>query len=222
MVLSDKTILSLKQLVINLSKEDKDLLLEKYDIDTETIELLFEIVQIRESLRKKISPKVLFDDSFNVLQKYLMLDGYKIDDRELIKIEPMIAGVLSFRDDLSDLIKNSDLNRKNEFIELIEESEKDFIQEDYIACLTKSRVLLENIVKDLVGIDDIRWGDALSRLRTDNDFIDQEEENVLSSFYTFVSDGSHQILGFSDEEYARYARNLIISACYYLMKKHCN
>ena len=35
---------------------------------------------------------------------------------------------------------------------------------------------------------------------------------------SFVSNGSHIPLGFTNEEYARYGRNLLMSKCYYIIK----
>ena len=52
-----------------------------------------------------------------------------------------------------------------------------------------------------------------------NGFITNNEENALASIYTLVSDGSHKPLGFTDEEYSRYGRNLIMTTCHYSIKK---
>jgi len=42
----------------------------------------------------------------------------------------------------------------------------------------------------------------------------------MAKLYGFISDGSHIPLGFTEEEYARYGRNLAMSKCYYIIKKY--
>ena len=48
----------------------------------------------------------------------------------------------------------------------------------------------------------------------------QKEEELMGKLYGFISDGSHIPLGFTQEEYARYGRNLAMSKCYYIIKKY--
>ena len=62
-------------------------------------------------------------------------------------------------------------------------------------------------------------GSALNNLKT-NSFLTQIEEDLMAKTYSFVSNGSHIPLGFTNEEYARYGRNLLMSKCYYIIKKY--
>jgi hypothetical protein len=48
---------------------------------------------------------------------------------------------------------------------------------------------------------------------------EKEEQKVIAPIYGFISDGCHKPLGFSEEEFARFGRNLAISMCYFLIKK---
>ena len=108
-------------------------------------------------------------------------------------------------------------------IKLLRESANAFKQAspDYNGCLSKARLTLETIVRNKVEDEsktDEKWGKALSILKN-KDFLTKEEEEAIASTYTLVSDGSHKPLGFTNEEYARYGRNLLMTTCYYLIKK---
>ena len=62
------------------------------------------------------------------------------------------------------------------------------------------------------------WGKSLNILKA-NGFITNDEEQAIASTYKFVSDGSHIPIEFTREEYARYGRNLIMTVCYFIIKK---
>ena len=70
-----------------------------------------------------------------------------------------------------------------------------------------------------IAIQMILGGSALSNLKT-NSFLTQIEEDLMAKTYSFVSNGSHIPLGFTNEEYARYGRNLVMSKCYYIIKRY--
>ncbi|TOK92651.1 DUF4145 domain-containing protein, partial [Vibrio parahaemolyticus] len=85
---------------------------------------------------------------------------------------------------------------------------------DYNGSLTNIRIALETLVREIAfdkGFTTTRtgntWGPSLNYLKT-NGFIDQKDENALSSVYTFISNGAHIPLGFSQEEFVRLGRNL--------------
>ena len=185
--------------------------------------LIQEVIETKNALRNSketrqvLSPAATFDERWSDLIKCLYLDGYKLENNKLIKIEPNIDGIIALEDDLINEITISDLLTKDSIIDKINESATYFkqVNPDYNACLSSTRIVLETIIRD--GSDK-SWGESLSKLVSDNK-ITEKEEKAIASTYTFISDGSHIPLGFTDEEYARYGRNLIMSVCYYLIKR---
>jgi len=61
------------------------------------------------------------------------------------------------------------------------------------------------------------WGSSLQYLSV-NGLLTKSQEQAISSVYTLVSKGSHVPIGFTDEEYARFSRNLVASICYFILK----
>jgi len=241
MILNLRTKISLSQLLDKFDYPQINILFEKHSLShncfnvtdikdvltTENIiSLIQEIVSTKRELRRSISPGYVFDERWDDFKKCLLLDGYKINENNTISsiaIEPCVDGIIAMEDDLIAEINQSSLSKKDEIIQLIKESEEAFknATPDYNGCLSKSRIAIETIVRNKVedetGTNE-SWGSSLSVLKT-NGFITRNEENALSSIYTLVSDGSHKPLGFTDEEYSRYGRNLIMTTCYYIIKK---
>ena len=200
----------------------KNILIKK-DIDF----LIKEIVSTQKDLRSRISPKYKFEERWEDFTKCLFLDGYKItENNTIISIEPEVTGIVAMEDELTNEIKKSSLSKKDAIVKLIIESEEAFknASPDYNGCLSKARISLETMVKDIANNNDCSvkcWGRSLNILK-ENTFITNDEEQAISSTYTFVSDGSHIPLGFTEEEYARYGRNLIMTVCYFIIKKQNN
>lgn len=239
MILNLRTKISLSQLLDKFDYSQINILFKKHSLSSDCanitdikdvltteniISLIQEIVLTKRELRSRISPKYVFDERWDDFEKCLLLDGYKINENNTISsIEPSVDGIIAMEDDLIAEINQSSLSQKDAIIQLIKESEEAFkkASPDYNSCLSKSRITLETIVRnkveDQTGTNE-SWGRSLSVLKTDG-FITQNEENALSSIYTLVSDGSHKPLGFTDEEYSRYGRNLIMTTCYYIIKK---
>lgn len=67
-------------------------------------------------------------------------------------------------------------------------------------------------------VEQMKDGKSLNILKA-NGFITNDEEQAIASTYKFVSDGSHIPIEFTREEYARYGRNLIMTVCYFIIKK---
>lgn len=238
MNISNRTKISLAQILELLNISLVNLLFQKYsmhdscsniedikssiDSQGDLQSLVEEIISTQQDLRSRISPRYQFDDRWNDLEKCLFLDGYKITDKKLISIEPNVDGVLAFEDDLTNEIKNSSLDKQVEIIQLINKSAESFKADDYNECLSKARIVLETIVKAIAenkfNYKDT-WGRSLGKLKFEG-FINQYEEDAIATTYTLVSNGSHIPLGFTDEEYSRYGRNLIMSICYYIVKRY--
>ena len=242
MLLNKRTKISLSQLLEIFEYDWINVIFEKYSlpnhcqniIDIKKILikndinlLIKEIVSTQKDLRSRISPKYKFEERWEDFAKCLLLDGYKITDTNtIISVEPEVIGRVAMEDELTNEIKNSSLSKKDDIMKFIIESEEAFknATPDYNGCLSKSRIALETMVRskneDETGTNE-SWGRTLNILK-DNGFITNEEEKAISSTYTFVSDGSHKPLGFTEEEYARYGRNLIMTVCYYIIKKQNN
>lgn len=239
MIVNLRTKISLSQLLDLFEYNLNNLLLEKHsleyycsnitDIKDALLEgslesLIQEIVSTQRDLRSRVTPKYKFDERWEDFQKCLLLDGYKItESNSIISIEPTIDGMIATEDDLTLELRNSSLSKKEEIIELLLESANAFknTSPDYNQCLSKARIALETIVRNKVEDEDgtnESWGKSLNILKS-KDFLTNQEEQAISSTYTYVSDGSHIPLGFTEEEYARYGRNLLMSVCYYIIKK---
>lgn len=235
---TNRTKISLVQLLDIFEKSQIKILFEKYSIflqfkNIEDIkhavlsnnlqELIKELIFTKQTLRKKIEPKYTFDERWSDFEKCLLLDGYKIQNNAIISIEPTIDGVVAFEDELTNELINSTLLKKDEIRNLINESAEAFKNSDFNQCLSKARIALETIIRtiaiDKYNNSNDNWKNALSKLRTES-FITQKEEELIGKLYGFISDGSHIPLGFSQEEYARYGRNLAMSKCYYIIKKY--
>lgn len=228
-MISNRTKISIKQFLDIMHLETRENLLNKHD---NNIDLVQEIISTKHFLRNKniatIAPATAFEERFSDLEKCLFLDGYKVETKvenkveinTLIKIEPIIDGVIAFEDDLTNEIRQTNLSQKKVIIEKIEKSAKCFKSADYNGCLSNARIALETIARDEVcdTENSEKWGAALIKLKFD-EVLNEKEEKMIAKTYTFISDGSHIPLGFAEEEYARYARNLCMSMCYFLVKK---
>ena len=129
-------------------------------------------------------------------------------------------------DDLTKEISASSLPKAEKIIEHINRSAQLFLksQPDYNGCLTNARIALETLIRDIAESKEFKitsenkaWGSSLAHLRTIN-FLNEKEEKTIASIYGFVSDGAHIPLGFTEEEYARFGRNLVTSICYFIAK----
>lgn len=235
---TNRTKISLVQLLDIFEKLKVKVLFEKYSINTDCrnieeikeavlsnniAQLMKELISTKQTFRNKVNPKYIFDERWNDFEKCLFLDGYKIEGNSLVLIEPSIDGVIAFEDELTNELIRSSFSKKREVEILINQSAEAFKNSDFNECLSKVRIALETIVRN-IAIDKYSnsndtWGNALSKLKTES-FITQKEEDLIGKIYSFISDGSHISLGFNQEEYARYSRNLAMSKCYYIIKKY--
>lgn len=192
-------------------------------------DILLEIARTYKTLRNQTSPKYKFDDQYSILQKSLLLDGYKIQDETISSLDPNFKGHDPVEDELIKELENSNLQNRDKIICSINASAEDFVkaQPDYNGSLTNVRIALETIVREIAikrGFVSSRvggntWGPSLAHIKSDG-FIDQNEEKALASVYTFISNGAHVPLGFSHEEFVRLGRNMCSSMCYFVIKKY--
>lgn len=247
MLITKRTKLSLCQLLGFISQSEVSTLLEKHSLiidrvdleslknllfdakDVEIVNTLNEIVLTKGYLRKKAPTGYVFDERWADFEKCLLLDGYRIEQNRLVKIEPFIESKEPIEDDLTKEIQEASLSSSDEILRLVRNSAEQFKNPSadlYSGCLTESRVALELLVKEIAikkGCD-IKsdaskvWGTTSNYLNT-NGFFSEKEKNTVTSIYTFISEGAHQHLGLTDKEFARFGRNLAISVCYYIVKK---
>lgn len=239
MIINLRTKISLSQLLDLFEYNLINLLLEKHSLDHNCNDisdinnalqvgnlepLIQEIVSTQRDFKSRINPKYKFDDRWTDFEKCLLLDGYKIIESNLIiSIEPIIDGVVATEDDLTLELNKSSLSKRKEIIKLLLESANAFknTSPDYNECLSKARIALETIIRNKIEDEDgtnESWGRSLNILNAKG-FLTNPEEQAISSTYTYVCDGSHIPLGFTEEEYARYGRNLLMTVCYYIIKK---
>jgi hypothetical protein len=243
MNVSKRTKLSLSQFLDLFNTSLVETLLEKHNIscrnhykgnsqtilkaDTDSIAGLFdEIVNTNGCLKYEISPKYLFDERWNDLKSCLLLDGFRVENSKISSIEPIIEGNRPIEDDLTKEIQSSILAESQAVIIQINLSAQDFLKSvpDYNGCLSHARIALETLIRGVAksrgyqnNNENKAWGESLSFLKTDG-FLTKKQEETIASVYTFVSDGSHIPIGFTEKEYARFGRNLVTSICYFISK----
>jgi len=241
MIVTKRTKFSLCQFLDLFEQDVVHILLEKHDItvygysqieissalseaDQSSIETLIdEAVRTNGDLRNRISPRYRFDERWSDFCKCLLLDGFKIEENKILRIEPFIESSEPVEDDLTNELNKSNLNSSNNITRHIKLSAETFRQlsPDYNACLSHSRIALETIVREIAkhyGLDSKTWGKSLSHIKTKR-VITNKEESAIASTYTFISDGAHVPIGFTEEEFARLGRNLAMSVCYFVIKK---
>ena len=191
-------------------------------------DLIIEVIETSRTLRNKTSPRYKFDDQFSILEKSLLLDGYLIENKSIKALDPNFTGYEPIEDALLKEIDNSSLQRKADIKRAVKASADDFVkaQPDYNGSLTNIRIALETLVREIAlekGFTTSRsgntWGPSLRYLANEG-FIDEKGEDALSSVFTFISNGAHIPLGFSQKEFVRLGRNMCTSMCYFVIKIH--
>ncbi len=172
-----------------------------------------------------------YNQRWNDLVRCLELDGYRVEDNELIPIDPTVHGVSTdIEDDLSRELSSSQLVSAQEIKQAISNAVEAFRRAppDYNACLSNARVSLQSLAKAIAiqrrtthpnGFDENSWGQIIRYLRTSG-FIREKEEEGLTGVYSFISPGAHTPLSLDDEEMARLGLSLALSMCYFLVKSY--
>ena len=193
--------------------------------------LLDEVIKTQRDWRSRISPRYRHDERWEDLARSLQLDGYKVEKHNLVRIEPTIENVAPVEDDLRKELKSSALTHVDEIVEMIEKSSEAYRQTppDYNECLVKARIALETLARVIAtkwrvqnpgNFREDKWGEILGYLHKSG-FITKKEEEGLAGVYGFVSAGAHiPIVDSADEEMTRLGRNLVISMCYFFVKRY--
>lgn len=195
-----------------------------------SLALLEEVVRTNGELSNRITPRYRFSERFDDLVRCLALDGYLVEDKTIVPLDPSIANSTPIEDDLVRNIGLSNLDHDQEIIAKLNDSAEAFRRNppDYNACLTNARVALESLARqiaskqfpsDPTSFDPSKWGAVINYLRTQQ-FFSLEEEKGLVGVYAFLSPGAHRPVGLTEEEACRLGRSLALSMCWYLVKRY--
>jgi len=244
-IVTKRTKASLTQFLDLFSQDVVHVLLEKHGVyiwgynqieinnalseaDRKSMEpLIEEVVITKGDLRNRVNPRYRFDERWNDLEKCLLLDGYRVEGSNVVRIEPVIESTEPVEDDLTKELQSSHLSLAGDVIRHINLSAEAFRRStpDYNGCLSHARIALETLVRAIaknrglnIEASTKAWRKSLSHLVTDG-FFNTKEERAIASSYTLISDGTHVPIGFTKEEFARFGRNLATSVCYFIVKK---
>lgn len=248
MQISKRTRISLSQLLAVIDRQIIRVILDKYGLNEDAVssatsirdeiasspideltELVQEVITTSSTLRNSVSPRYKYDDRFEEFRKSLLLDGYKIEDKSISALDPNHEGKEPVEDALLIELENSGLDNSEKIKKCITSSATDFLKSpaDFNGSLTNIRVALETTVREIALVNGFinnrtsgnTWGPSLAHLKACG-FLTEKEEKALAAIFTFISDGAHVPIGFSEEEFVRLGRNICSSMCYFTIKKH--
>lgn len=200
-------------------------------LDDHTIMLaLSEAIATSGDLRSRVNPKYRFDERLHDLSQCLRLDGYVIQEKQLIRADPSISDATSIDDDLIAALQTCGAPRAQDIIAKINDSTAAYraATPDYNASLVNARVALETLAADVAqdvaasqttpaSYNASKWGEVLSFLRTSGE-ITVEEESGLAGVFRFLSPGAHRPVGLPEDQMARLGRSFALNMCWFLLK----
>jgi hypothetical protein len=202
----------------------------RYAQSDEVKSLVGELVRENDAIRADASEEYIFNGRWRELERWLLHDGWGIENKQLVRLVPDVEESTGIRDKLLEELEATGLDGDRAIRNCIEDASKSFIVEppNYNDSITKVRIALETFARraarNLAQTRSIpypqdSWGRALQFLKTAN-VLEAEEEEILTRVYTFISPGAHVPAGVTDEEWARLARTFALSSCYFLLKKY--
>ena len=116
--------------------------------------MLDEVVRTSGDLRARTNPKYRHDQRWEDLLRCLTLDGYRVDGKQVVPVDPTIRGTAAVDDDLSSELKASGLGEAINVLQLLENSPDAFRKAppDYNACLANARAGLETLAKGIANV----------------------------------------------------------------------
>jgi hypothetical protein len=194
------------------------------------LQLLEEIARTYGDLRNQVNPRYRYDERFADLARNLSIEGIILKKDELKRIATPIDAAQVIEDELIDALTQSSIEEK-EIIKHLELSHNAFTSSspNFNSCLVHARIAIETLIVTAAsncGYSDTdpskpHWGRALAHLHK-NGTISKREEEALSSVYTLASQGAHKPIHFTEEEFARFGRNQVVTMCYYISKALTN
>ena len=198
--------------------------------DRTLVQVLAEIVATRGDLRSRVNPKYRFDERMHDLTQCLLLDGYAVQNAQLVQVDPSIEDAAPLEDDLILALREFGALRATEIVAKIADSAQAFraTPPDYNAALVNARVALETLAVDVAAdvasamrpapvYNPAKWGEVLAFLRTSGE-ITPEEENGLAGVFGFLSPGAHRPVGIPEDQMTRLGRSFALNMCWYLLK----
>lgn len=208
----------------NLPRADMSSLEIARRLDDDVVRpVLTELTADNRSVRLHAPTKHVFDNAVEELRRWLLHDGWTIENGELVRLAPAAEEVTGMRDRLLEEIELSGLDRDDGIKQALERSSDSFASDppDYNGAITNVRIALETLARraaEATGEAVDSWGRSLHVLRN-VEVIDPDEEQVLARVYTFTSDGAHRPRGIGDQEWATLARTFGIGSVYFLLHK---
>ena len=192
--------------------------------------LISEILRTRQTIRYDITPHYRFEERWNVLERSLFLDGYRIEVEQLVPVDPTIEGAEPLIDDLTNSINKSGLPEADKIKKMLDDSTAAFKKEPpgINASLTEARIALQTTATSIAkrweqshpeNYDSSKWGQVLAFLQKTG-LITTQEEHGLSGVFEFVSPGAHVPIGTEDMEMARLGRSMAVGMIYFLIKRY--
>ncbi len=192
--------------------------------------LLKELASRSTAIRVQALPRYVYDEWWEDLRKWLLYDGWTIEDNQLVRIAPAAEEATGTREKLLENLSVSGLDADHAIAGFVEDAAASFTAEppDFNDSVTKVRLALETLARRTAKAISDRgpgdytadsWGHALLYLRQ-HEVIEQAEEEVLARIYTFISPSAHVPKGMSDEEWARLARTFGLGGTYFLLQKY--
>lgn len=193
--------------------------------------LIAELVEQQNQLRHNAPTRHVFDTRVRDLARWLFHDGLSVNDGHLVALAAAVEEATGVRDLLLDELAASDLDADRSLARAVNEAAQAFRAEppDFNESTTKVRIALETVARRAApAIAAHRnipppadtWGAALAFFRLAAGLLTVQEEQALSAVYTLISPGAHRPTGLTDEEWARLARTLALSATFFLIRKY--
>jgi hypothetical protein len=193
-------------------------------------ELTAELAREKAAIRAGVSPKYPFDGRWREVERWLLHDGWVIENNDLVRAAPAAEDATGVRDALIRDLAASNLDQDEGIRTAIVNSATAFVQQppDYNASITNVRIALETTARRAAAkraegggppYSTDSWGSSLAYLKLIG-ILTPTEEEMLARVYTFISPGAHTPTGVTQEEWARLARTFGLGACFFLVKKH--
>jgi len=201
------------------------------DLDDRTLMLVVaEVAATLRDLRARVSPKARFDERLHDLTQCLLLDGYALQDAQLVRVDPSIGDEAPVEDELIVALQNSGAPQAADVVTKIADSAQAYraTPPDYNAALVNARVALETLAADVAAdvastmtnppiYNPAKWGEVIGFLRLSGE-ITIEEEKGLAGVFGFLSRGAHRPVGLPEDQMARLGRSLALNMCWFLLK----
>jgi hypothetical protein len=191
--------------------------------------LITELVGQQNQLRHNAPTRHVFDTRVRDLGRWLFHDGLSVEDGRLVALGAAVEEATGVRDLLLDELAASGLDADRALERAVNEAAQAFRSDppDFNESTTKVRIALETVARRAAPALAVRrnipadtWGAALAFFRVSAGLLTLQEEQALSAVYTLISPGAHRPTGLTDDEWARLARTLALSATYFLIRKY--